>query len=151
MWNVTVRVLDHEVAVQREDGDLAQRFHDRKAQRQVRDEVVVHHVHVHPVGGLGHGRHLVGEPGEVRVEDRRRDLNGHALSLASSLRWRRIRARYMASVPCRCGQSWTSGPEPRSGTPGRNGRASICEKPDREARTAATTERVSARCGEQVT
>ena len=37
---------------------------------------------------------------------------------------RRSRARYIASVPCRCGHSWTSGPSPRSGTPGSSGRAS---------------------------
>ena len=38
---------------------------------------------------------------------------------------RRSRARYIASVPWRWGHSWTSGPSPRSGTPGRRGRASM--------------------------
>ncbi len=38
---------------------------------------------------------------------------------------RRSSARYIASVPCRCGHSCTSGPSPRSGTPGSRGRASI--------------------------
>ena len=31
----------------------------------------------------------------------------------------------MASVPCRCGHSWTVGPSPRSGTPANSGRASM--------------------------
>ena len=54
-------------------------------------------------------------------------------------------------VPCRCGQSWTSGPPPRSGTPGRYGRASTRVTSRRAFTTWRTTSRVSSRCGEQVT
>ena len=46
-----------------------QAFHDRQADGQVRHEVVVHHVDVHPVGAF-HGRYLVGQPGEVGGQDR---------------------------------------------------------------------------------
>ena len=56
---------------------LEQRLDDRQAEGQVGHEVVVHDVDVEPVGGRGHGRGLVGEPGEVGGQDAGRDLNGH--------------------------------------------------------------------------
>src|ERR1700709_1268430 len=42
--NVLIRVFDHQVAIERKIGDLAQRLDDRRAQREVGDEVSVHDV-----------------------------------------------------------------------------------------------------------
>jgi uncharacterized membrane protein YdfJ with MMPL/SSD domain len=63
---------------------------------------------------------------------------------------RRMSARYIASVPCRWGHSCTSGPSPRSGTPGSSGRASSSSVSGNCLMRSPTTARVSARCGEQV-
>jgi hypothetical protein len=77
---VPVRVIDHEVAVDRQRGVFEQRLDDRQAEGEVRDEVVVHHVDVKPVGGFLDGLRLVREPREVGRQDAGRDLNGHAVS-----------------------------------------------------------------------
>jgi hypothetical protein len=73
-----VRLVDHQVAVNRQRGVLEQRFDDGQAQGQVRHEVVVHDVHVQPVGDGGHRGGLVGQPGEVRGQNARRDLDAHS-------------------------------------------------------------------------
>jgi hypothetical protein len=72
-----VRILDHQVAVDRCAGVLEQRLDDRQPEREVRHEVVVHDVDVQPVGGAGHRRRFLGEPGEVGGQDAGRDLNTH--------------------------------------------------------------------------
>src|SRR5215207_1258933 len=64
---------------------------------------------------------------------------------------RRISATYIASVPCTCGQSCTSGPFPSAGTPGSSGRTSSSAASVRRARTASTTEPASRGCGVHVT
>jgi hypothetical protein len=73
-----VRLLDHQVTVDRQRGVLEQRLDHRQAQGQVRHEVVVHDIHVQPVGDAGHRGGLVGEPGKVRGQDARGDLNAHS-------------------------------------------------------------------------
>jgi hypothetical protein len=95
---VPVRVLDHEVAVDRQSRVLQQRLDDRQAEREVRHEVVVHDVDVQPVGGAVNGRGLLGEPGEVRGQDAGRDLNGHMCSES--------RARRAAACPLLGGIAW---------------------------------------------
>ena len=45
-----VRVLDHQVAVERQRAGLRQPLDDRQPEREVGHEVVVHDVDVHPVG-----------------------------------------------------------------------------------------------------
>ncbi len=71
----TLRVLDHQMAVERDVGRLQQALHDRQTQGQVRHEVVVHDIDVQPVGAggtrLGDRRRLVGEIREVRGQDGR--------------------------------------------------------------------------------
>ena len=60
--------------VERDARDLGQRFDDQRADRQVGDEVPVHHVDVVPVGaGVLGATQLVTEPREVRGEKRRSD------------------------------------------------------------------------------
>jgi hypothetical protein len=74
-----VRILDHQVTVERQRRVLAQRLDDGQAEREVRDEMVVHHVDMHPVGVVGDDADLVGEPGEVGRQDARRYLHRPAL------------------------------------------------------------------------
>jgi hypothetical protein len=72
-----VRILDHQVTVERQRGVFEQRLDHGQAESEVRHEVVVHDIHVQPVRGGGHRGLLLGEPGEVCGQDARRDLNGH--------------------------------------------------------------------------
>ena len=65
-----VRVLDHQVAVERKLGDGAERFDHRGAKGDVGDEVAVHHVDVEDGGAATSGcGNVVGEVGKVRGED----------------------------------------------------------------------------------
>src|SRR5208337_3363936 len=73
-----VRILDHQVTVERQRGVLEQRLDDGQAEGEVRHEVVVHDIHVQPVRGGGDRSGLIGEPGKVRGQDARRDLNSHS-------------------------------------------------------------------------
>lgn len=59
-------ILDHEVAIERQLCDLAQRLHDRWPKRDVGDEVAVHHVDVNDstAAALG-GSDIFRQPGEV--------------------------------------------------------------------------------------
>ena len=67
-------VVDHQVTVQEQIGVGAQRFHDRRANGQVRHEVAVHHVDVKPIGparlGRGGG---IGQSSEIGRQDRGRE------------------------------------------------------------------------------
>ena len=54
-----VRVLDHEVAIERQARVLEQRLHHGQADGQVRHEVRVHDVDMQPVGDFRDGRRLV--------------------------------------------------------------------------------------------
>ena len=60
-------------------------------------------------------------------------------------------ARNIASVPCRCGHSWTSVPRRQVRHLREQGRASSSSTSVRRRSAASTTPTVSARCGEQVT
>ena len=124
--------------------------------------MVVHHVDVQPVGRLDR-RGRLGQPREVGRQDARRDLDAMAARLYATggrpvlsdrvALGRRSRARNIASVPCRCGHSWTCGPVAEVGYAGQQ-RSRVLERLDvgrGGQRPAATTSRVSARCGEQVT
>ena len=61
-----VRVRDHQVDLEREPRHPPKRLDDRRAHREIRHEVPVHHVHVDPIGSrllrLGH---LLAQTGEV--------------------------------------------------------------------------------------
>ncbi len=67
-----LRLLDHQVEVEREPGALLDGLDDGRSDRQVGDEVAVHDVHVDLVraGGLDQ-RHGVAECGEVGGQDAR--------------------------------------------------------------------------------
>src|SRR5215831_6766028 len=72
-----VGIGDHQVAVKRQSGVLEQRLHHRQADGEVGHEVIVHDVHMQPVGHAGDGLGLAGEPGKIGGQDARRHLDGH--------------------------------------------------------------------------
>ena len=65
---------DHQVDVERLLRVRPERLHHRRADREVGDEMAVHHVDMDPVGaGLVDRAHFLAEPGEIGGEDRRGD------------------------------------------------------------------------------
>ena len=74
---VGLRRIDHQVHVERLRGVLADGADHRRAERQIGDEVAVHHVDMHEVAtGFVDGAHLLAQSGEVGREDRWRDTDG---------------------------------------------------------------------------
>src|SRR5262249_40202157 len=67
-----VRLLDHQVAVQRNAGDPPQALHHRQPDGQVGHEMGVHDVHVQPVGA-GPRLDLGSQAGKVSRQDAWRD------------------------------------------------------------------------------
>ena len=150
-----LRVLDHEVAVERHRADRLHRLHDRQPEGQVRDEVGVHDVEVQPVG--------VGDPlAPPRPAGRSPPTAGSARSAVPGTRlpslgaaiirrpnpcprlacaagtWRTASTAGAASTSClhRCGAQGGSGRRPGAGDgPGARGR-------DRSPRS-----RYAVRCG----
>ena len=58
--NVFARILNHQVAIERQLGGSAQRLHHRRPQRDIRDKMPVHHIHVDNRGPAISGNlHLV--------------------------------------------------------------------------------------------
>ena len=78
---ILVRVRDHEVDVERHVGDALDAPHDGRADREIRDEMAVHDIHMNQVRpaafGGGDG---VGQPGEIGGKDGRRDAWSHRLT-----------------------------------------------------------------------
>ena len=70
------RVLDHQVHVDRQVGDLADALDDGLAKGEVRHEVVVHHVDMHEVG-VGDGLEVAFEVAEISGKDAGCDLYAH--------------------------------------------------------------------------
>src|SRR5699024_7117095 len=68
-----VRVLDHEVGVQRDGRDRPDPLDDRRPEREVGHEVVVHDVDVRHVRGAD-AREFTGEVREVGGQDARIDV-----------------------------------------------------------------------------
>ena len=63
---------NHQMDVERLGAVRAKRLHHRRADRQVGDEMPVHHVDVDPVGAGGVDRaHLLAEAGKIGGQDRR--------------------------------------------------------------------------------
>ena len=71
-----VRILDHQVNIQRRRDVLAQRGHHRRTDRDVGHEMAVHHVHVqHGCASLQRGSNLLGQAGEISRQNRWRQLD----------------------------------------------------------------------------
>ena len=76
LLDVAIRVLDHQVHVERPCGDASDRAHHRRTDRDVRDEVPVHHVDVNQVRAATFGRRdIASERCEVGGQNRRRNLD----------------------------------------------------------------------------
>jgi len=73
--DVSLRLFDHQMTVERELRDGAARLHDHRPERDVRDEMTVHHVDVDPVrsGSFDRGDG-VRQSGKVRGKDGRSEL-----------------------------------------------------------------------------
>ncbi len=70
-FHVAVGLGDHQVAVQRQVGGLAQRAHHGHPDGNVGDEVAVHHVHVQQAAAsLLQTVNLLAQTGEVSSQDR---------------------------------------------------------------------------------
>ena len=124
-----------------------QALHHRQPEGQVGDEVVVHHVEVDPVGRQP-------APGAPRRRGRRGRRSGRSARSACPRRQpsgrrsatSRRTARNIASVPCRCGHSWTRRARRRSRSP----RAAAGGRPParrRRGRGARRTPRTRSRPG----
>src|SRR5579864_8106800 len=71
-WNEFVRILNHQVAVQRQLGYLPQRLHHRRPDREVRDEVPIHDIDMNDAGSaLARGDHLLAQPRKISRKNRR--------------------------------------------------------------------------------
>jgi len=66
-WNVIIRVLDHQVTIEREFGGLAERPHQLRAEGDVGDKMPVHHVHVNDAPATRCGaRNLICQMRKIR-------------------------------------------------------------------------------------
>ena len=78
--NKLVRILDHQVAVERQLRHLAQRLHHRRPNRQVRHEMPIHNIHMDDRRATFLRRaHLFAQTGKVRRKNRRCQLNQSGL------------------------------------------------------------------------
>src|SRR6185503_1088911 len=94
LFDVVVRLFDHEMHVERPSGDALDGADDRRADRDIWDEVPVHHVDVNQIGAAAfRGGNVTTEGREIGRQDRRRDLYGcwlrraHVALLIGSPRW----------------------------------------------------------------
>ena len=79
--DVPIWIFDLQVHVERNLRDPFDRLDDRRSDRDVRDEMSVHHVDVDEIGAAPlDGGNRVAERREVRGEDRRRDEHAHRLT-----------------------------------------------------------------------
>ena len=79
--DVAVRLLNHQVHIERDGGDAPKRFHDRRTHRDVRDEVAVHHVDVYEIGAAALGRgDRVAQGREIGRQNRGGDEHAHRLT-----------------------------------------------------------------------
>ena len=66
-WNISVGILDHQVAIQRQLGRFSQRFDQLRPQRDVRHKVAVHHIDVNDsAAAFRCPVHLLAQTREIR-------------------------------------------------------------------------------------
>lgn len=79
-----VRPFNHEMTIERNFRDFAKRSNDGGADRDVRDEMAIHHVHVENSGSsFDSGLGFRAEASEVSRQDGRSELNHRSLQLAA--------------------------------------------------------------------
>ncbi len=98
-------ILDHQVAVERQLGGLAQALHHRRPKRDVGHKMAVHHVHVdhRAAAPLGRGN-LIRQMGKIRRKNRRQKLNHFVTGNSSTVEFFR-RASCQASLSAEPGES----------------------------------------------
>ena len=70
--NEVVRILNHQVAVQRQLGNLPQRLHHRRPDREVGNEVPIHNIDMDDAGSASAGGdHLLAQPRKISRKNRR--------------------------------------------------------------------------------
>ena len=72
----TIRILNHQMHVNRKIGDFADTSHDRLAQSQVRDEMMIHHIDMNEIR-IGNGLEVTLKVAEIGGQDAWCDLNSH--------------------------------------------------------------------------
>jgi hypothetical protein len=83
--NKFVRILDHQVTIERQFRRLAQRFHNRRTNGEVGDEVSIHDVHMNDTtAAFACGAHLLTKAGKISRKNRRCQFD-QALSLETFL------------------------------------------------------------------
>ena len=76
LGNELVRILDHQVAIERQLGHLAQGLHQRRSHGQVGHEMTVHDIHMDDCAAArGSVAHLVRQMGEVSRQNRGCEFN----------------------------------------------------------------------------
>ena len=71
---IALRLDDHQMHIERLLRGASHRLDNHRSDRDVRHEAAVHHVDMDPVGSRRiDGANLLGEPPEIRRQDRRRD------------------------------------------------------------------------------
>ena len=95
--NVLLRILDHQVHIERRRDVLAQRGHHRRTNGDVRHEMAVHHVHMqHGCASLQGRSNLLGQAGKICRQNRWRQFDQALLAkgdvaveiLARAAAWR---------------------------------------------------------------
>ena len=72
LWDVLIRILNHQVTIKRQFRRLAQRSHDRRPNGHVGYKMAVHDVDVEDgTAALGCGAYLIRQAGEVCRQNRR--------------------------------------------------------------------------------
>ena len=85
--NEIIGVIDHQVAVERQAGDLAQAGHDGRPDGDVGHKVAVHDVDMDGGAAAALGRrNLVGQVGKVSGQYRRQKLNHRRIGRSSTMK-----------------------------------------------------------------
>src|SRR5262249_866105 len=77
---VELRLLDHQVTVERQPAVGAAGLHDRRADGEIRHEVAVHDIEVKQIRARFDGRDLLSESAEVGPKQRGGDADGHCVA-----------------------------------------------------------------------
>jgi hypothetical protein len=78
---IPIRILDHQVHVERPGGDPRDGLDHGRPNREVGHEVTVHHIDVNEIRAAAlHGGDVAGQMGEIRRQDGRRQAHAHRLT-----------------------------------------------------------------------
>ncbi len=72
----TIRILNHQMHVDRQIGHLTDTGHNRLAKRQIRNEMMIHHIHMDEIR-IGDCLEITFQVAEIGGQNARCDLNSH--------------------------------------------------------------------------